>query len=125
MNKEIYKFDQPSFAEKVDDEGRKYHTLYGNRQTKAVVSFGNKNIVYSGNPKINLRLGDSKFGEEIFFELWCDGEVKETPKRTHHDSIEIYLPKDEGIKFLKYAISHFEEVLRKIQEPQIVEERVE
>ena len=96
--------NQPVFTKKIDDDGRMYYTGYANKISNCVVSYDDKNMIFSGNPKINLRSGSSKFGDELFIELLCDGSVQFAPKNSWYDSIEIYFPSGFGIDFLKKFI---------------------
>lgn len=111
MSEDI-KFDKPVFTKKTDDKGREYFTAYANKKTNCVISLGKNNYVVEGNPKINMRLGKSKFDEEIFIELLKVGKIKKTNKQSNYDSIEIYFPKDFGLQFLKDAIKYFEDNLK-------------
>jgi len=99
------------FAKKVDDKQREYYTAYSNHTSKAVVHLKNQNIIIEGNPKISVRIGKSKFGEEVIFELLRTGTIETTKKRTGYDSVEIYLPKDKGIKFLEETLKFLKEKL--------------
>lgn len=111
-----FKYDQekypqkPVFTKKIDKVSREYFTAYSNKQGFACISIGEEdgnNYIYEGNPKINYRKGDSKFGAEIIFELLVKGLKEKTPKRTKYESIEIYMPYEKGIEFLESAIKYF------------------
>lgn len=100
--------DKPIFTKKTDEDKRIYYTGYTNRLSTCVLSHSGKNLIFEGNPKINLRKGNSKFGDELFIELLCSGKIKVAPKNSKYDSIEIYFPKNFGIIFLKDFINFVE-----------------
>ena len=92
-----------------DTKGRKYFHVKNNYKTEAVLTWENKNIVFTGKSDIILRKGDSEFGEEIILQLYIDKAKDVYKTKTKHSMMEIYLPKDDGIKMLKEAIKYFEE----------------
>lgn len=97
--------DNPVFAKNKDKNGNTYLNCYANKETTAIVSVGEKNHVFSGNPSISFRKGNSKFGEEFILHFLVK-EIKETyDKNTGHKRIEIYLPKDFGLQFLQDSIN--------------------
>lgn len=100
----------PVFTEKEDVKKRKYFTGYANKTTKAVMCFKGKNIVFSGNPKINMRLGESDFGDELFVEFLITDVEESYDSKSKTDGIEIYFPIDEGITFFEQAINYFKNV---------------
>ena len=63
---------------------------------------------YDENNKYDLEERTAKFGEEIIIELLCDGTVAKAPKRSKYDTVEIYFPKEAGIKFFRDALDKFE-----------------
>ena len=93
----------------TDLEGRKYYHVKCNYKTDAVLTWQNKNIVFVGNSDIILRKGDSDFGEQIILQLYIDKAKEVYKTKTKHSMMEIYLPKEDGIKILKEAIKYFEE----------------
>ena len=102
---------KPVFAKKMNKGGLDFYTIYSNTKSNAVISIGGQNLVLEGQPAINLRLGNSKFGEEIIFELIIN---KDSPPRilkgnSKTDKVEIYLLKDIGLKVLEMAIKRFKE----------------
>lgn len=104
-------YNKPVFAIKVDAHGRTYFTGYANMETKAVISLFDKNYIVTGNPKINLRKGNSTHGDEIIIEmLQTDTTVTETPKNSTYNNIEIYFPESIGVEFLKEFIKFIEDV---------------
>lgn len=87
-----------------DNKGNFYLNCYSNIDTNADVCINDKNHILRGNPKIIARVGDSKFGEEIVFQFLIK-EIKETyEKVSKYDTIEYYLPLEEGIKFLEKSL---------------------
>lgn len=104
----MIEYNKPVFTKKVDDAGRIYYTGYANIETNSVISIGKKNYVIEGNPKINWRVGDSQHGNELFIEHMVTGKVKQTPKNSNHNSIEIYFPDKMGIQFFKNFITFIE-----------------
>lgn len=100
------KYD-PYFTENQHD-GKRYITGYSNCESNAVLSIDGENTIIQGNPKIKLRKGISPFGEEIVFELLRKGKVIKRPKNSEYDTLEIYLPKEYGLKFLKDFIAFCE-----------------
>lgn len=100
--------ERPVFTEKEDDAGRKYLTGYTNELTNCCVSWNGKNIVFKGQPKLNVRTGASAFGDELVIEFLIDDVYQEYDSRTNHESVEIYFPKDKGVAFLKRFIAFLE-----------------
>ena len=92
---------------KVDRQGRVYLTTYSKEKTEAVISLGDRNTTITGIPKLNLRFGDSQFGEQLFFEFLGKGEIRTLPKRSNYDTIEIYYATEKGIQFLKDSLDYF------------------
>ena len=111
--------EKPIFTKKTDDSGREYFTAYANKITNCVVSHGDKNLVLKGNPKINLRIGESVFDDEIFIELLCMGEVRATKKNSDYDTVEIYFPKGFGLDFFKKFIYFVENDVNKQKQLEI------
>ena len=105
-------FDKPIFAIGRDKEGREYLNAFSNIKSCSVISLEDKNIIVEGNPKIKLRIGESKFGNEMVFELIKTGGIKESAKRSKHDTVEIYLPLKFGLEFLKDTVKFFENEIR-------------
>lgn len=104
-------YTKPVFTEKKDGN-RTFKTAYSNITSKSVVTlnisaFSGKNVIVEGNPKISVREGDSKHGEELVFELLRTGPIREEPRNSAYDTIEIYMPKEFGIKFLEDALEYF------------------
>jgi len=103
---------KPVYTKNQDEQGRDYYVGYSNTQGFCSINIGNKgenaNWVYEGNPKITYRKGESKHGPEIFFELLVSKFVEKRVKNTNHNSIEIYMPYEKGIEFLKRALLYFE-----------------
>ncbi|UCD20731.1 MAG: hypothetical protein JSW08_03075 [archaeon] len=97
---------KPHFTINEDNHGRKYFTAYSNITSKAVMSMTGKKLTVTGNPKIWVRVGYSKYGEEMGFELLRDRRIKPTlePCNSDYETVEIYLPKEIGIKFLEEAL---------------------
>lgn len=95
------------FKIKKDKDGRTYYTGYANKTTNAVISLNDVNLIVEGNPKINIRDGDSRYGEELIIELLRTGSVIQTPKKSNYDSIEIYFPKNEGLQLIERFIDFY------------------
>jgi len=99
-----------NFAIKKDNEGKTYYTGYYDKLGSAIVSLDNINIEVIGTPKINIREGNSKFGEQLFIELLRDGAItnRKTVKKSEYDTVEIYFPRVTGLKFFKDFIKYYE-----------------
>jgi len=72
-----------------DSKGNTYYKLFGST-TRMVASIGRDNVEYDGIPKLNYRIGNSGFGEEIFFEFEVKKRVKVYPTNSKYDTIEFY-----------------------------------
>ena len=55
------------FSEGTDSKGNRYRKAYSNKETKCVIAMDRKNVVLKGRPNIFLRVGESKFGDELCF----------------------------------------------------------
>jgi len=103
----------PYFYIDTDNQGHKFLKAFANIPASAVISLKEmgKNLIVRGNFKLSIRIGKSKFGQEVIFELlrFQDVKVEEALKNTHHDSVEIYLPQERGILFLEEAIDKINE----------------
>lgn len=95
-------------AVKPDKNGMKYITAYANTKGVACVAFKGHKWTVRGSPKMSLRIGESSHGEEVLFELLIDDKVRPVKKaqRTEHNTVEIYMPKDNAISFLEEAIAY-------------------
>ena len=111
--KKAKSFSKPIFTKNKDKDGRDFYVAYSNREGACCISLKGKNVVVPGNVKIGMRMGDSRFGNEMIFELLRTGPIKINPKRTDIDTIEIYLPMTDGLKFLESAIAYFKKVYNK------------
>jgi len=71
-----------------------------------------KIIEYLGNPNIVLRLGKSEFGEQMIFEYKVVKNQKEYKSASTNpfEKLEYYLPKEQGIKFLKFVLEMIEKL---------------
>jgi len=101
--------EEPIYRRKIDSGGREYLTGYSCITTNAAIAIGDKEYVISGQPKINLRRGPSKNGNELFFEHYVDKIVKKKPSHSRHDTIEIYMPMRNGIELIDGFLSFLEE----------------
>lgn len=105
-------YTKPVFTETKDKNGRKFRVAYSNMTSDAVITlnfsgFNGKKVIVEGNPKISLRDGESKHGEQIIFELLRTGPIREEPAESAYDTVEIYLPKKFGMEFLEDALKYF------------------
>jgi len=99
---------EPIYRRKVDSGGREYLTGYSCINSKCCIAIGDKEYVVSGQPKINVRRGPSKNGNELFFEHYVDKVVKKKASHSKHDTIEIYLPLRNGLKLIDGFLNYLE-----------------
>jgi len=97
---------------KTDKENRKYHTVYG-KPTRSVITWEGICMEFSGNPKLNVRLGESKFGNEFFVEFLIDKKEREYKcnyQKTHSKpgNIEIYFKIEEAFELFERLKKYFE-----------------
>jgi len=106
---------KPVNANTKDVEGREYYTRFSNKLNNGVLSYKGKNFVFSGNPKVGIRFGDSVHGEEILFQLLIHEMIEKNPQKSPHNVMEIYLKLDDGagVQFLKDCVKYFEEIMEK------------
>ena len=102
-------------AEEVHN-GCHYVKTFAGRKSEAVIScsrINKDNLVLKGEPKLSFRLGESRFGEQLVFEFLVEKSVpiRCLEKRSEYDTLEWYLPLEEGLKYLKEATRHLEERL--------------
>ena len=102
---------RPRFAKKDDNKDRQYYTAYSNVDGHCCISLRGRNLIVPGNPKISIRIGQSRFGDEIIFELLRTGAPTAAPQKTKIDTIEIYMPMANGLKFLEDAVAFFKKSL--------------
>lgn len=91
-----------------DATGKVYKNYYFDNKTDGLLAFKQKILNFKGLPKIVIRNGSSKYGEQMIFQFLIDGEFELTDKRTKHNTLEIYFPKEAGIDFLKQVIKDLE-----------------
>ena len=99
-----------NFAIKSDSKECVYYTSYSGLETECVVALGNQNQVLRGEPRITIRKGDSKFGDQIFFDFYVKEIKEKLPKKSIHNTVEVYMNLDEGIQFLKDTLQWVEEI---------------
>lgn len=87
-----------------DNQGRKYHKVTYDKDIPCVITLNGTNLKVTGTPRIVLRTGDSKFGEEVLFEFFITSFDEEYPTNSKWNCTEYYLTKDEAINFLKTAL---------------------
>jgi len=104
-----------NFAIKSDAKDCVYYTSYSGLDSECVVSNEKKNQVLKGEPRITIRKGDSKFGNQIFFDFYIKEKKETLPKRSIHNTIEVYMELEEGIQFLKDTLQWIEEI-KKMEE---------
>lgn len=98
----------PVFTHNTDKAGRIFKSAYSNIVTNIVFMRDGKNYVMPVKPYITERHGDSQFGEEIILSFIKVGEAKEYPANSPYETIEAYLPREFGLKFLRDALDFFE-----------------
>jgi len=91
-----------------DGKGNYYRNSYLNQDAEAVICVDGKNQVFKGNPKIVLRKGASKFGNQILFQFLINKKVEEYKANSKHDVLEFYFSEKDGMEFLKDTIKFFE-----------------
>ena len=96
------------FAIKNDENKRTYYTVYGQKKTKSVISYAGANVEYEGTPKLNIRLGDSKFGDEFFVELLIDKKISEYAGKANYNTVEIYFSIEEAFEMFERLKKYFE-----------------
>lgn len=100
------KFDRPIFTKVKDLAGREYKIAYSNMPAEAVVATDEHKAVYTGEPSVFLRLGDSQHGEQLVLCLEHAKLKVVEPKKGVGRVIEIYLPKEFGLEWLQNAVSY-------------------
>jgi len=95
-----------------DNKGREYLVNYfGNMGDKVEACLTLNGVVYvlSVVPKLVLRRGESAFGEQIFFDFRIDEVKHEYKTSTQFQGFELYLPKDEGLSFVREWLKYIED----------------
>ena len=79
-----------------DKKGRHYLHFDG-YESKCVVAYNGLNSEFKGVPKMVLRLGKSKFGNELICEFKINDLIQEYPVNSKHNGVEFYLPLNEEL----------------------------
>lgn len=92
-----------------DSSGRKYVNCYANAETEATITVNGRVLVLKGTPKIVLRRGSSVYGEQFLFQFLVKEVKQEYDAKTEHETVEFYLPAEEGLSFLKESVQYLED----------------
>ena len=103
---------QTTQARKVDQVGRVYHTIYLSHKTNCCIALEEENLIVPVEPNFTLRLGNSKFGDEILVQLIQKGKIERYHKKSPERHIEFYLPKNAGIIAIQQALDYWRTVLQ-------------
>lgn len=84
--------DNPIFSINKDANGRKFYNLYVNKPSDSVIAVGKTNEVFTGNPKIVIRTGESVYNHQLIVQMLDAKQTQSYVKNTPYNTIEIFLP---------------------------------
>lgn len=102
-----YKDRKIIHTKSIDKKGRIYYKTYFNKGGQAVLCDKGFNKSFEGTPNVFMQLGDSKYGDELVLSFNIKEYLDLYPTEAR-ESIEFYLPLNEGLEFMKRAINFIE-----------------
>lgn len=111
--KEFYIDDDIAVQVAEDQEGRVFYNIKYKKKQDGVFCKDKKNQVLKGYPRIIYRVGNSRFGEEIYFQFWITEEGENYTANTQWENMEWYFSTTSGIRFLEVAVDYIKKIREK------------
>lgn len=99
------------FTTNSDKTGNSYFNCYSNVITNCNLVLNDKNIVFSGKPKLFVRTENKHFEKEFVFSFLIETKKHEYNVNSEHQVIEFYLPVEKGIEFLEQSLAYLKSKL--------------
>lgn len=106
------------YLKTTDNLGREYFNIMSlDHSNQGVLTKDGVVTSYAGYPKIVLRKGRSKYGDQVYFKFWIKKEIDsyklkcENPTYNKYNFFEVYFTLEESITFLETSLK----ILKRIQ----------
>lgn len=93
-----------------DEDGRRYFNIKRKKPVDAVVCIDGINVHVRGEFRIVYREGNSKFGDEIYFQVWINEQDKEYTANSPYANIEYYMPKEDALEMMDIAFRYINSI---------------